>query len=99
MRDNDQPYRPKPPSLGEFLRTEFANGIADVRSALIDESWFDRTSSSVTHINQPSQGWERSDELRAGRDAQDPFGHRWSDADSKRLRPEHDHPQELDFDR
>jgi len=72
--------------------------ISDIRHALIDEAWFGR-SRAPSHVDHRSLGWELSDEARAERNSEDPFGHRWSAADEKRRAPERDQAQELDFDR
>ena len=92
-------HLPKLADIAEFGRTEFPNGIADIRSALIDEAWFGQSRSSVTQVDRPSLGWELRDDDRAAHRGEDPFGSRWSAEDEKRQRADHDHPQELDFDR
>lgn len=89
MKLKDALHLPKLTDLGEFARSEFADAVTDIRSALLDEAWFDRTSSSMTRIEHPAHGWHRTDEQHAERDAEDPL---------RRTR-NHDHPQELDFDR
>src|SRR5689334_22968603 len=89
---------PSVAELGEFGRTEFANGIADIRNALIDEAWFDRASSSVTSFSQ-SLGWELPGDRGHEARTEDAFGHRVSRANEQRDRAERDYPQELDFDR
>jgi len=99
MKAKDALHFPKLTELGEFGRAEFVNGISDIRHALIDEAWFGRARASPNVNHHPSLGWELSDEVRAERNSEDPFGHRWSAEDEKRRSPDHDQTQELDFDR
>lgn len=98
MKPRDFIHLPRLADIGEFGKTEFASGIADVRSALIDEAWFDRTTSSVTNVSQ-SLGWELPEDRRGDPGADDPFGRRWSASDHAHQHGERDHPHELDFDR
>jgi len=83
--------------LGEFGRSEFANGIADIRHALIDEAWFGRAKTSHGRSDSHSLGWDIPEGREAEGRSQDPFKDRWSDHDRERVSPEH--VSELDFDR
>lgn len=90
---------PSPAAIRDGVAREAGHAISDIRSALIDEAWFDRTSASVTHIQGSPLGWEQSDDRRSEQRAEDPFGHRWSASDHARQPAEREHPHELDFDR
>ena len=96
MKLNDTIHLPKLTDLGEFGRAEFANGIAEIRSALVDEAWFDRQPSYRDH-HALDHG--PSTHGRDNQNVEDPFAHRWSASDQAHQRAEHDHPQELNFDR
>lgn len=104
MKQRDVFHLPKLEELGEFGRSEFRDAISDIRSALIEEGWFDRTTSSVSRSDEQSHihthvhaGEDRGE---AGKQhADDPFDHRWSASDRARQREDRGHPQELDFDR
>ena len=98
MKPKEFFHPPKLADLGEFGRSEFANGIASIRTALIDEAWFDRHASHRDH-HESIFDHEGSRREAGDRGAEDPFADRWSASDRARQRPERDHEKELDFDR
>ena len=96
--------KPKDPfsSLGAIrdgVAREAGHAISDIRSALIDEAWFDRTSASVTHIQGSPLGWELPDDQRRDPTTDDPFRHRWSASDHAPQPAEREQSHELSHDR
>ena len=82
---------PAPTELGEFGKTEFRNGVADIRRALVEEGWFGQSASTL--------GWELPDDKRAERQAENPLLD-WADgSDHVRQQSRDERAQELDFDR
>jgi hypothetical protein len=98
MKDKETFKTQRHIDLGDFGTREFVGAISDIRTALIDEAWFDRASSSVTHHNEPSLGWKLPEDAKSKSSA-DSFDQRWSADDQKRQRADPEHPRELDFDR
>jgi hypothetical protein len=99
MKLKDTLHLPTLAELGEFGRSEFANGVSDIRSALIDEAWFGRSTASPGHTDHPSLGWDLPEDAKAERSADQVFREAWSTDRSDLQRPDRDQAQELDFDR
>jgi hypothetical protein len=77
--------------LGEFGKTEFRNGMADIWQALIAEGW--------TGQSRIMLGSDLSDDKRADRHADNPLLNRTDGSDFYRAQVREDREQELDFDR
>ena len=83
---------PTATELGEFGKTEFKNGMADVWQALIAEGWTGQ--SRVMLGEDPLHRWSASD-----RHADNPLLDRSQGSDLHSTRSRDDRAQELDFDR
>ncbi len=91
MKFKELIHLPTATELGEFGKTEFRNGVADIRRALIEEGWFGQSATSL--------GWELPDDKRAERHADNPLLDRNHGPDVHGNRSRDDRAQELDFDR
>lgn len=92
MKFRELLHLPTPAELGEFGKTEFKNGMADIWQALIAEGWTGQ--SRVMLGDDPLHRWSDSD-----RHADNPLLDRSRDADLHGIRDREDRVQELDFDR
>jgi hypothetical protein len=91
MKFKDLIHLPTATELGEFGKTEFRNGMADIWQALIAEGW--------TGQSRIMLGGDLSDDKRADRHADNPLLDRKDGSDLHWTRSRDDHAQELDFDR
>ncbi len=82
---------PTATELGEFGKSEFRNGVADIRRALIEEGWFGQSATTL--------GWDLPDDKRGERHSDNPLLERSQGSDLHWTRPREEHAQELDFDR
>ena len=91
MKFKELIHLPTATELGEFGKTEFRNGVADIRRALIEEGWFGQSATTL--------GWDLPDDKRSERQAENPLLSRSEGSDLHWTRSRDDRAQELDFDR
>ena len=91
MKFKELIHLPTMADLGEFGKSEFRNGVADIRRALIEEGWFGQSATTL--------GWDLPDDKRAERNADNPLLARTEGSDLHWTRSRDERAQELDFDR